>query len=195
MGFTTDEDTGFTSASVLTNDSDSDGGTLSVQSIDTTGTLGLVTDNGDGTFTYDPNGQFEALGAGEQDTDSFTYTLSDGQGGTDTATVTITINGVDEANIPPTAVDDGGVGFTTDEDTGFTSASVLTNDSDSDGGTLSVSSRSIPAAPWAWSPTTATAPSPTTRTASSRLWAPASRTPTASPTPSPTARAAPIPPR
>ena len=34
---------------------------LSVLSIDTTGTLGLVTDNLDGTFGYDPNGAFESV--------------------------------------------------------------------------------------------------------------------------------------
>jgi len=47
-----------------------------------------------GTFTYDPNGQFEYLQAGDSTTDSFTYTVSDASGDTDTATVTITINGI-----------------------------------------------------------------------------------------------------
>lgn len=97
--FTTDEDTAF-DINVLSNDTDPDlpAQTLSVQSIDTTtnSTKGLVTNNGDGTLNYDPNGQFEALAQGEQDSDSFIYTLSDGNGGTDTATVTITIDGRDE---------------------------------------------------------------------------------------------------
>jgi len=31
--------------------------------VDTTGTLGSVTNNGDGAFSYDPNGQFEYLAA------------------------------------------------------------------------------------------------------------------------------------
>ena len=39
------------------------------------GQLGLVTDNGDGTFTYDPNGAFESLAVGETATDTFTYTI------------------------------------------------------------------------------------------------------------------------
>ncbi len=96
-GFTTDEDNGFTTGNVLDNDSDVDASdSLSVESIDASGTLGLVTDNGDGTFDYDPNGQFEDLADGETATDSFTYTVSDGNGGTSTATVTITINGADE---------------------------------------------------------------------------------------------------
>jgi len=126
--FTTDEDSSFNTGNVLTNDTDPDSSdTLSVQSIDTSGTLGTVVDNGDGTFSYDPNGAFESLAVGETTTDSFTYTVRDGNGGTDTATVTITITGI---NDPPTATDDGGVGFVTDEDTSFVTGGVLTNDSD-----------------------------------------------------------------
>ncbi|MBT9311095.1 bluetail domain-containing putative surface protein [Leptothoe kymatousa] len=54
----------------------------------------LLTLNSDGTFDYDPNGQFESLNDGDTDTDSFTYTIDDNNGGTDTATVTVTINGL-----------------------------------------------------------------------------------------------------
>ena len=61
--------------------------------VDTTGTLGSVTDNGDGTFSYDPNGAFESLAAGESVTDTFEYTVTDDNGASSTATVTITING------------------------------------------------------------------------------------------------------
>ncbi|WP_370334485.1 Ig-like domain-containing protein [Parvularcula marina] len=82
---------------VLENDSDVEGDTLNVTDLDTSGTLGVVTDNGDGTFAYDPNGQFEALGVGQTATDSFTYTISDGNGGTATASVIITITGEDDA--------------------------------------------------------------------------------------------------
>jgi VCBS repeat-containing protein len=90
--------------------------------------VGLVTDNGDGTFTYDPNGAFENLAVGETATDSFTYTVSDGNGGTDTATVTVTIDG---ANDTPTANDDAAV---TDEETviNIPASGVLANDSDPD---------------------------------------------------------------
>ena len=134
-GFTTDEDTAFVTASVLANDTDVDHGTLAVASIDTTGTLGQVTGNGDGTFRYDPGAQFQALGTGAGVTDSFVYTLSDGQGGSDTATVTITINGVNDA---PVASDDAGVGFTTDQDSAFTTANVLANDHDAENDPLSI---------------------------------------------------------
>lgn len=94
--FTSDEDTEFTTSSVLTNDSDPNGDVFSITDIVTTTTTGLVTNNGNGTFNYDPNGQFEELADGEQATDTFTYTISDGNGCTDTAMVTITIIGKDE---------------------------------------------------------------------------------------------------
>lgn len=61
----------------------------------------VVTLNENGTFTYDPNGQFESLEDGEVATDSFTYAISDGNGGSDTATVSVTITGTDDANTAP----------------------------------------------------------------------------------------------
>ncbi len=93
-GFVTDEATPFTTANVLANDTDADGDSLGVAGVDVTGTLGLVTDNGDGTFHYDPNGAFDGLAAGETATDSFKYTVSDGTGRTDVGTVVIAISGV-----------------------------------------------------------------------------------------------------
>jgi hypothetical protein len=96
----TDEDNPVTvvAPGVLNNDSDPHiGNTLSVTSVNTSGTMGAVTAwNADGSFTYDPNGQFEYLQAGSSTTDSFTYTVSNSNGGTDTATVTVTINGVND---------------------------------------------------------------------------------------------------
>lgn len=62
--------------------------------INTTGTLGQVVNNNNGTFNYNPNGQFEALATGQTATDTFTYTVDDGHGGTSTKTVTVTILGV-----------------------------------------------------------------------------------------------------
>jgi len=105
-GFVTDEATSFTTGSVLSNDTDPDGDPLSVSAIDTTGTKGTVTSLGNGTFTYDPNGQFNGLFDGEQDTDSFTYTAVDPSGASSSATVTITISGVgspDPVTTPDTA--------------------------------------------------------------------------------------------
>ena len=65
------------------------------------------------------------------------------------------------------AVDDGGAGFGTGEDTAFTTASVLTNDTDANGDPLSVVSIDETATRGRVSPTTTTAPSSTTRTANS----------------------------
>ena len=97
---------------MLTNDSDpAAGDTLAVVSINTTGTLGLVTHNGDGTFTYNPNGQFESLADGQTATDTFTYTISDGDGSFSTATVTITITGANDVPTLP------GATFTVPENT------------------------------------------------------------------------------
>ncbi|WP_376690798.1 tandem-95 repeat protein [Wenzhouxiangella sp. EGI_FJ10409] len=133
--FATDENTPITTTSVLANDTDPDtSDTLSLDSIDTTATAGVVTDNGDGTFDYDPNGQFDSLGDGDSDTDTFDYTVTDSNGGTDTATVTITITGI---NTAPVASDDA---FATDEDSALTTGDVLANDSDAEGDTLSVDS-------------------------------------------------------
>jgi Ca2+-binding RTX toxin-like protein len=39
----------------------------------------LLTVNVDGTFSYDPNGQFDTLAGGASDSDNFTYTVTDGQ--------------------------------------------------------------------------------------------------------------------
>ncbi len=124
-----------TTPGVLDNDSDPDiGDALTMTVVDTSGTVGLIDAWGtDGSFTYNPNGQFEYLQAGGSTTDSFTYTVSDGYGGTDTATVTIAVNGV---NDPPVAVNDSAITY---EDTPVI-IDVLNNDSDVEGDTLTVDS-------------------------------------------------------
>ncbi len=68
---------------VLSNDTDSDGDTLSIDSV-TQGTKGTVTLS-DNTIIYTSN-------SGESGTDTFEYTISDGNEGTDTGQVTVTIN-------------------------------------------------------------------------------------------------------
>src|SRR5947209_4904214 len=75
---TIDEDTSAT-VSVLANDSDVDGDSLTVTSV-TQGAHGSVVANADGTVSYTPAANFNG-------TDQFTYTISDGQGGTASATV------------------------------------------------------------------------------------------------------------
>jgi VCBS repeat-containing protein len=111
--FATDEDT-VVNGNVLADngngpDDDIDGDPLTITQVNgSTANVGtqivlasgaLLLLNADGSFAYDPNGQFDALGPGESAQDSFTYTISDGQGGSDTATVTLSINGVNDAPV------------------------------------------------------------------------------------------------
>ena len=113
---------------VLSNDNDLDDDSLVaiVEANPINGTLEL---NSDGSFEYTPNANFNG-------TDSFTYTLSDGNGGEDTAIVDLTINPI---NDNPVAGDDT---VSTQEDTPLTiaAADLLTNDSDLDGDTLTITS-------------------------------------------------------
>ncbi len=92
---TTDEDTPVT-FDVLANDNDVDGdldpASVSVVSGSSNGTL---THNGNGSFTYAPDANFNG-------TDSFTYQVCDSNGICDSATVTLSINPVNDA---PTCTD------------------------------------------------------------------------------------------
>ena len=125
-GFSLAEDVlGFVTGDVLANDSDVDDG-LDAASVAIVAdvTNGAVASNGDGTFTYTPDPDFNG-------SDSFTYTVDDGAGQTsNVATVTLSIA---SQNDPPVAVDDSGVGFSLTEDAiGFVTGDVLANDSDVD---------------------------------------------------------------
>ena len=142
--YTVTEGDALSATTLLANDSDPDGGILSITSVNgqaagTTITLAsgaLVTVQADGSFDYDQNGAFDSLNTGEQATDGFSYTLSDGQGGTDTADVTITIDGVTQ-NAAPIATDDA---YTVTEGDALSATTLLANDSDPDGGILSITS-------------------------------------------------------
>ena len=118
---TTDEDTSLSGSVFADNgnglDTDPNGDTLTITQVNgsaasvgtqiTLSSGALVTLNADGSFDYDPNGQFEALTAGDTATDSFDYTLSDGTL-TDSATVTVAIAGVNEPTPPGTLVGTSG---------------------------------------------------------------------------------------
>ena len=84
--------------------------------------------NPDGSFTYTPNADYNGP-------DSFTYTVDDGNGGPATGTVNLTVNSV---NDDPVAVDDD---YAVDEDGALNipAPGVLSNDSDVEGDTLTVS--------------------------------------------------------
>ncbi|NTW55850.1 MAG: tandem-95 repeat protein, partial [Chlorobiaceae bacterium] len=132
--YTTAEDMALTVTvpGVLLNDTDIDGDVLTVTG-HSNPAHGTLVQNADGSFTYTPTANYNG-------TDSFTYTISDGQGGTDTATVTINVTPVNDA---PDAVNDT---YTTAEDTVLTvpAPGVLTNDTDIDGDTLTVTGHTNP---------------------------------------------------
>lgn len=86
-----------------------------------------LTVNKDGTYLYDEDSAFAALGQGATAQDAFTYTLTDNHGVTATATATITVTGINDG---PVAVNDSAV---TNEDTPVT-INVLANDTDVDSG-------------------------------------------------------------
>jgi|GEM_PF-6721633 VCBS repeat-containing protein len=82
------------------NDTDAEGGAIDVVDVDVSGTRGAVIINQDGTLTYDPQGAFDALVAGETATDSFQYTVHDADGGTDTATAEVRVAGLNDLERP-----------------------------------------------------------------------------------------------
>ncbi|QDV13024.1 putative outer membrane protein PmpB precursor [Rosistilla oblonga] len=98
IAFTTDEGTAFVTGNVLSNDSDPNAlDAVTIVSFDASGLLGSLTHRGDGSFEYDPNGQLESLGQGEQYVGTFTYTIDDGDGGLASAVVTIIVHGSNDA--------------------------------------------------------------------------------------------------
>ncbi|MCD2175782.1 VCBS domain-containing protein [Rhizobium sp. C4] len=125
-----------TVASLLGNDTDGDGDTLSITGVSPTSALGAaVALNGDGTISIDPRSvtALQALGAGERLADTFTYTISDGHGGTDTATVNLTYRGVNDApNV--VAIDAGAVS----EDDTVATINLLAGQTDAESSALSV---------------------------------------------------------
>jgi hypothetical protein len=131
--FITDEDTALnmTATQLLSNDTDVDGDTLTITSVDTTSA-------NDGTITFNAiTGAIEYTPAKDYNgADSFTYSISDGNGGTDTATVNISVTPV---NDDPVAKDDA---FKATEDTALnmTATQLLSNDTDVDGDILTITS-------------------------------------------------------
>ncbi|MBL9156643.1 MAG: tandem-95 repeat protein [Verrucomicrobiales bacterium] len=93
---------------ILGNDTDSDGDALTASTqVDVAGTHGgLFTIDLAGNVTFDPNGQFEDLAAGETRQTSFTYTLVDADGATSSATVTVTVTGANDAPVIVGAIPD-----------------------------------------------------------------------------------------
>ncbi len=106
---TTDEDTALNGDVITGSDFDPDGDTLVVSEVDGDAANigmpiagsggGVFIMNVDGTYSFDPNGEFEGLDVGETATTTITYQISDGEGGFDTAIVTVTVQGANDAPI------------------------------------------------------------------------------------------------
>jgi VCBS repeat-containing protein len=125
------------SASVLDNDFDFEGDTLTVAPGSFSGTFGTLTLNANGTYSYVLNANAQTLAQGQTGQDIFTYTVSDGSL-SDTATLTITIAGVNDA---PVANNDSASGT----ENQILTIDVLVNDTDVDNGhVLTVVSASAP---------------------------------------------------
>lgn len=132
--YSTNEDTTLNVATpgVLTNDSDPDNVNI---------TAVLVSDVSHGTLTLNSNGSFSyAPVANYNGIDSFTYKVNDGTADSAAATVSITITPVNDS---PVAVANS---YTTNEDTvqNIDNSSLLANDTDIDGDTLTIQSVSNP---------------------------------------------------
>jgi len=117
-----DEDTSVI-ITVLSNDSDAEDDTLTVDSASSTnGTAGVnISDN---TITFIPNADFNGL-------ETLGYVISDGNGGTANGTIDVTVNAINDNPVAVADIASGG------EDTRIT-FNVLNNDTDVDGDTLTV---------------------------------------------------------
>jgi Bacterial Ig domain len=112
------------SVDVLEGDTDADGDTLTVSTPAPTAAHGTVACSAAGTCTYTPAADYSGP-------DSFEYTVADGRGKFDTGLVTVSVT---SANDSPVAIDDS---LTSAEDAQG-QVDVLVNDTDPDGGALSV---------------------------------------------------------
>ncbi len=121
----------FTGALLLVNDTDPDGHSISITLVASSSSDGgTIVSHGSDSYTYTPAAAFTGV-------DRFTYSITDGLGGTATAAVSVNVTAPTPINQSPTPVGDA---FTSTGGTSviFTGASLLVNDTDPDGHTLSI---------------------------------------------------------
>ncbi|KRR21604.1 hypothetical protein CQ13_30745 [Bradyrhizobium retamae] len=128
-GYTTTQNTALAiaAAALLANDTDPDGGTLTV-----TGASGAV--NGTVSFNAQTNVVTFTPTTGYTGAASFSYAIADGQGGTATATVSLTVDAA--PNQPPVANNDSGYSTTQNTALTITGSALLSNDTDPNGDPL-----------------------------------------------------------
>ena len=132
---------------VLSNDSDADGDTLTVDQVNglasnvgngVTGNYGTLVLRSNGSYDYtldNSNATVNALASGQTLTENFLYRITDSQA-TDSSSLTLTIRGADDNGTPVAVADSNSI--TEDSNTNPVSGNVLTNDTDPDGDTLTV---------------------------------------------------------
>lgn len=117
----------------IANDSTADTGeTISISAVGTPNRGGTASLTNDGKISYKPAANFNG-------TELVTYTLRDSRGGTATGTVTVTVTPVNDA---PVATDDSAQVLT---GTVARTVTVLSNDTDIDGDTLTITAITQPA--------------------------------------------------
>ncbi len=137
---TTNEDNPLSASVPAASDVD---GTVDHYVLDGDVAKGELTLNPDGTYTFDPNGDFEALGDGDSEEVSFTYhAVDDGSASSATQTVTITVTGVND----PASIGDLATSVTFGENAANGAPQTIDNDvsvadpeGNFDGGGLTVS--------------------------------------------------------
>ncbi|WP_264878333.1 cadherin-like domain-containing protein, partial [Vibrio agarivorans] len=131
--FTVEEDgtLTFTDADLLAGATDIEGDDLSVEGISYTGTDGILSDNGDGTYSFAPNDNFN----GDVE---FTFDVSDGTD-TVTANVDVSVTPVDDAPVS------GDLAYSVNEDGEITLSQeqLLSQASDVEGDDLTASNLSV----------------------------------------------------
>ncbi len=116
-----------TGATLVANDTDADGDTLTVAQFSTaTSQGGSVANTAFDTFIYTPPADFTG-------TDTFSYVISDGAGGTADATLAINV-----VNGAPVVVADPAITIRPGQTATILGSSLLANDTDPDGDTLTV---------------------------------------------------------
>jgi VCBS repeat-containing protein len=144
------------SGNVLANDSDPDLDSLTVTGVGGTplapnpaGVGNVVAGsnggefvvNADGTFTFDPNGEFASLADGQTAQTTVNYQISDGEGGFDNASIVITVTGENDAPVVTDAIPDQ---FNQDADSATLDTSLYFDDIDT-GDVLAYSVSGLPA--------------------------------------------------
>ena len=130
-GYTATQNTALSiaAAALLANDTDADGGTLTI-----TGATSAV--NGTVSFNSQTNTVTFTPTTGYAGSASFSYAIADGQGGTATATVSLTVNAA--PNQPPVANNDAGYSATQNTALTIAASTLIANDTDPNGDPLTV---------------------------------------------------------